>query len=244
MRERYPFKEDVCHPGKWITMEGGIQYLRELAVWEMVYYDPDNVQLPTDPDEVQCTQPMWQRFVQSAPPVYAKSLAVLAWKDEEAPTAKEVAGQLQQYEENLSSSLQACVSAVERLSKKSENLFEKLSWEVWQLKEDMPNSLLVWTSISTIRSKCSSAQERGYRGYTPRGTLWFYLRDHEENMRKLDGKPTSTLEARVCELQGKTITKGDSSRKIAVPVSSGQFPDKVEGLILLLILRKELLICI
>ncbi|GAB0206468.1 ubiquitin carboxyl-terminal hydrolase 4 [Grus japonensis] len=57
MKERYPFSEDVCCPGKWTTMERGIQYLRELAVWEMVYYDLDNAQLPTDPDKVQCTQP-------------------------------------------------------------------------------------------------------------------------------------------------------------------------------------------
>ncbi|GAB0205214.1 hypothetical protein GRJ2_002987000 [Grus japonensis] len=56
VRERYPFSEDVvCRPGKWTTMERGIQYLRELAVREMVYYDPDNAQLPTDPDEGQCT---------------------------------------------------------------------------------------------------------------------------------------------------------------------------------------------
>ncbi|GAB0209819.1 hypothetical protein GRJ2_003447600 [Grus japonensis] len=41
VRERYPFSEDViCRPGKWTTMERGIQYLRELAVREMVYYDP------------------------------------------------------------------------------------------------------------------------------------------------------------------------------------------------------------
>ncbi|GAB0207938.1 hypothetical protein GRJ2_003259500 [Grus japonensis] len=44
VKERYPFSEDVeCRPGKWTTMERGIQYLKELAVWEMVYYDPDNV---------------------------------------------------------------------------------------------------------------------------------------------------------------------------------------------------------
>ncbi|XP_054671499.1 TPR and ankyrin repeat-containing protein 1 isoform X2 [Grus americana] len=68
VRERYPFSEDVvCRPGKWTTMERGIQYLRELAVREMVYYDPDNAQLPTDPDEVQCTRPMWRKFVRSAP---------------------------------------------------------------------------------------------------------------------------------------------------------------------------------
>ncbi|GAB0203397.1 hypothetical protein GRJ2_002805300 [Grus japonensis] len=56
VKERYPFSKDiVCRPGKWTTMGRGIQYLRELTMREMVYYDPDNAQLPTDPDEVQCT---------------------------------------------------------------------------------------------------------------------------------------------------------------------------------------------
>jgi len=41
-------------------------------------------------------------------------------------------------------------------------------------------------------------------------------------MRKWDGKPTSSLEAQVRELRGKTITKGDSVRKNAAPVSSSQ----------------------
>ena len=41
-------------------------------------------------------------------------------------------------------------------------------------------------------------------------------------MSKWDGKPTSTLEARVGELGGKTITKGDSVMKNATPVSSSQ----------------------
>ncbi|KAK4823260.1 hypothetical protein QYF61_000227 [Mycteria americana] len=101
---------------------------------------------------------------------------------------------------------------------------EKLSQKVQQLKEERSYSPPVQISISAIRSQCSSAQERGYRGYTPRGTLWFYLHGHGEDMRKWDGKPTSTLEEWVCELQGKTITKGVSSRKIAAPVFSGQFP--------------------
>jgi len=88
----------------------------------------------------------------------------------------------------------------------------------------MSNSLPVWTSISGIRSLCSSAQGRGYRGYTPHGILWFYLHDHGEDITKWDGKPTSNLEAGVHESQGKTMTNGGSSRKIAAPVSSGQFP--------------------
>jgi len=53
----------------------------------------------------------------------------------------------------------------------------------------------VWASVSAVRGKHSSAQEREYRGYTPRGTLWFYLCDHGEDMRKWNGKPTSNLEA-------------------------------------------------
>ena len=54
MRERYPFSDDfVCYPGKWTNMETGIQYLRELAVRELDYNEPDDDQLPTDPDEVQ-----------------------------------------------------------------------------------------------------------------------------------------------------------------------------------------------
>ncbi|XP_049649568.1 uncharacterized protein LOC126035258 isoform X3 [Accipiter gentilis] len=56
VKERYPFRDEVtCHQGKWTTMERGIQYLRELAVLEEIYNDPENAQSPTDPDEVQCT---------------------------------------------------------------------------------------------------------------------------------------------------------------------------------------------
>ena len=58
-------------------MERGIQYLRELAVRELVYYEPDNDQLPTDPDEVQCTTSTWRKFVRSAPFSYGNSLAVV-----------------------------------------------------------------------------------------------------------------------------------------------------------------------
>jgi len=45
-------------------------------------------------------------------------------------------------------------------------------------------------------------------------------------MRKWDGKPTSALESRVCELQGKRILKGDSVRKNVAPVSSSQLSRK------------------
>jgi len=41
-------------------------------------------------------------------------------------------------------------------------------------------------------------------------------------MRKWDGKPASILEAHVHMLKGKTVTKDDSSRKNATPVSNGE----------------------
>jgi len=162
MRERYPFSDDfVCYPGKWTNMERGIQYLRELAVWELVYNEPDDEQVPTDPDEVQCTASMWRKFVRSAPSSYADSLAVVNWKGKEAPIVDEMAVRLRQYEESLSSSV---VSAVEKLAR-----------EVQRIKENMSYSPPVRASVLAIRGKRFSAQEREYRGYTPRGTLWLYL---------------------------------------------------------------------
>ncbi|KAK4807032.1 hypothetical protein QYF61_000361 [Mycteria americana] len=118
MKERYPFKEDVIyHPGKWTTMERGIQYLRELAMLEVIYGDLDNEQLSKDPDEVRCTRPTWRKLVRSAPSSYANSLAILTWKDGEGPMVDEAASQLRQKEESSSSSL---ISAVEKLVQRLE----------------------------------------------------------------------------------------------------------------------------
>jgi len=130
-------------------MERGIQYLRELAVRELVYYEPDDEQVPTDPDELQCTASMWRMFVQSAPSSYANSLTVEDWKGEEASTVDEVAVRLRQYEESLSPSL---VSAAEKLLKR--------------LGKNMSYTQVVRASVSVIRGKRFSAQEREYRGYT------------------------------------------------------------------------------
>jgi len=106
VRESYHFSDDfVCCPGKWTNMESGIQYFRELAVQELVYCDTDDEQVPTDPDEVQCTESMWRKFVRRAPFSCANSLAIVDWKGKEATTVDEVAVRLRQYEESLSSSL-------------------------------------------------------------------------------------------------------------------------------------------
>lgn len=57
MRERYPFKEDLgFYPGKCITMEEGIEYLREMAMVGMVYgINLDDNTNSHDEDDRKCT---------------------------------------------------------------------------------------------------------------------------------------------------------------------------------------------
>jgi len=156
VRQRYPFSDDfVCYPGKWTNMERGIQYLRELTVRELVHYEPDDDQLPTDPDEVECTAPMWRKFARSAPSSYANSLAVVNWKGEEAPTVDEVAVRLRHYEDSLSSSL---VSAMEKLSQKFQRLEQSISYSP---PVSGPQSQLLGASVSLLRRGNTEATHNG-----------------------------------------------------------------------------------
>ncbi|KAK4819195.1 hypothetical protein QYF61_026811 [Mycteria americana] len=114
-------------------MEKGIQYLRESAVLEVIYGDLDDVRSPTDPDEVQCTRPMWRKLLWNAPPLCANSLAILTWKDGDGPTVNGAASNLREYEESISSSL---VPAVEKLSRKVQRLKEDMSYSPPLLKRE------------------------------------------------------------------------------------------------------------
>ena len=54
------------------------------------------------------------------------------------------------------------------------------------------------------------------RGYSPRTDLWFFLRDHGEDMGKWDGKPTSVLAARVRQLrEGNANRESYTKMKVA-----------------------------
>lgn len=58
----------------------------------------------------------------------------------------------------------------------------------------------------------------------PCATLWFYLCDCGEDMRKWYGAPTLVLEVCVHELWEKAVVKNGPSRKITAPVGVEQFP--------------------
>ncbi|XP_050770282.1 NADH dehydrogenase [ubiquinone] iron-sulfur protein 4, mitochondrial-like [Gymnogyps californianus] len=46
---------------KWTTIEGGIQYLRELAMLEVIYNNLDVDQASEDLDQIQCMRSMWRK---------------------------------------------------------------------------------------------------------------------------------------------------------------------------------------
>lgn len=78
-------------------MQGGIQFLKELAILEMIYYNLTNVQPPTDPDKAQFLWPTGQQFVCSTLSLHPNWLAATTWRDKEAPAMDQVAQHLQQY---------------------------------------------------------------------------------------------------------------------------------------------------
>ncbi|KAM6300477.1 E3 ubiquitin-protein ligase AMFR-like [Aegotheles albertisi] len=141
--------------------------------------------------------------------------------NDEAPTVSEMATKLRQYKERLSSQQRDLFLALEKLS----DVLDKLEKAFQQSQRFVVCSPPGWTNIPAIGSKRSPAQERRY---LPRWMLWFYLREHGEDMRKWHRKPTSILERRVRELQGRTTLNEGSSRRIADPVSSNRQRRRVE----------------
>uniref|UniRef100_A0A8C9G1N5 Uncharacterized protein n=1 Tax=Pavo cristatus TaxID=9049 RepID=A0A8C9G1N5_PAVCR len=69
VRQRYRYQGYVMpRPRPWFTLEEGIQYLRELAVVEMLYdesFNPDDPHAYDCPDSTQCTPLMWWHLATS-----------------------------------------------------------------------------------------------------------------------------------------------------------------------------------
>jgi len=103
---------------------------------------------------------------------YANTLAIMSWTDTKAPTIDELARQITEHEDNLASSMRACVLPVKKLTPKFSEQFRKNR-----------SSSRTPTKVSAIRSQLFSVQGRGYQWHTPCATLWFFLCDQGEDMR-------------------------------------------------------------
>lgn len=66
VRERYPCKDELLvHHKGWSDMAQGVWYVRELAVPEIIF--SDNEKFANNPESVQCTENMRQKFVWNVP---------------------------------------------------------------------------------------------------------------------------------------------------------------------------------
>ncbi|GAB0210142.1 hypothetical protein GRJ2_003480000 [Grus japonensis] len=74
-------KDYSRQPGKQTTTDEVIQYLRELAVLEVIYSDLDDDEVSKDPEDVLCTRAMCGNLIQSAPASYSNSLAAMYCPD-------------------------------------------------------------------------------------------------------------------------------------------------------------------
>ncbi|RMC10041.1 hypothetical protein DUI87_12838 [Hirundo rustica rustica] len=201
-------------------MEQGIRCLRELAVLEIIFSEDER--FPKSPDDVQCTSQMWLRFARLGPEMYSRYLATLQWREGEDKVGVLV-NKLRIYEDTVTAPFRTHVSSVEtRLAEQVRSLIEEGHQKLKkELKEEIYHISPEPTRVSAIRSRYPPARERAY---TPRGNLWSFLREHGEDMRNWDGKPTSSLAARVRELKRETPTTKSSFRANTAPVSKAQNP--------------------
>ncbi|RMC19764.1 hypothetical protein DUI87_03328 [Hirundo rustica rustica] len=169
---------------RWKTLEEGIQQLREVAVLVVLF--GRGGQHDNDPNKVRCTGQMLWNLATLGPSQYATFIATIH-PDNNRETVGSVANKLRNYESIISGPMQAQVSA----------LAKELREEMMEMREEMRRNSThvapVRVTGPRVRAQQPPARERGY---TPRADLWYFLRDHGEDMGRWDGKPTSALAAR------------------------------------------------
>ncbi|RMC20355.1 hypothetical protein DUI87_01204 [Hirundo rustica rustica] len=133
--------------------------------------------------------------------------------DNNRETVGSVANKHRNYESMISGPMQAQDSAV----------VKELREEIREVREEMRRNnsrvALVRVTGPRVRAQGPPARERGY---TPRADLWYFLRDHGEDMGRWDGKPTSALAARVRELKERNTNRGDATKMKVASASHDQ----------------------
>ncbi|RMB99856.1 hypothetical protein DUI87_23634 [Hirundo rustica rustica] len=191
------------HRMRWKTLEEGIQQLREVAVLEVLF--GRGGQHDNDPDKVRCTGQMWN-LATLGPSQYATFIATIP-PDNNRETVGSIANKLRNYESIISGPMHAQVSAVAKeLREKMEEVTEKMEE---MMRRNSSHVAPVQVTGPRVRAQQPPARERGY---TPRADLWYFLRDHGEDMGRWDGKPTSALAARVCELKERNTNQGGPTK--------------------------------
>ncbi|RMC09665.1 hypothetical protein DUI87_13451 [Hirundo rustica rustica] len=202
---------------RWKTLEEGIQQLREVAVLEVLF--GRGGQHDNDPDKVRCTGQMLWNLATLGPSQYAIYIATIH-PDNNRETVGSVANKLRNYESIICGPMQAQVSA---MAKELRERIEEVTEEIREVREEMRRNSShvapVRVTGPRVRAQQPAARERGY---TPRADLWYFLRDHGEDMGRWDGKPTSALAARVRELKERNTNRGGSTKMKVASTSHDQ----------------------
>ncbi|RMC11862.1 hypothetical protein DUI87_11988 [Hirundo rustica rustica] len=210
VRERFVHRDRMQehqHRMRWKTLEEGIQQLREVAVLEVLF--GRGGQHDNDPDKVRCTGQMLWNLAALGPSQYATYIATIN-PDNNRETVGSVANKLRNYESMISGPVQAQVSAV------AKELREEIREE---MRRNSSHVAPVRVTGPRVRAQRPPAREKGY---TPRADLWFFLRDHGEDMGRWDGKPTSALAAWVRELKVRNTNRGGSTKMKVASTSHDQ----------------------
>uniref|UniRef100_A0A8V0XAP5 RING-type E3 ubiquitin transferase n=1 Tax=Gallus gallus TaxID=9031 RepID=A0A8V0XAP5_CHICK len=222
VRQRYRNRKYVTpRASPWFTLDEGIQRLRQLAVVEMLYadsFDPDDPRADDCPDTTKCTPQMWWQLAVSAPSDLVATMTAVQCMYHNPASVMMLTCALQDYDRNVASIQRRCVTLLEELARE----VQKLSREVEQCKKaklcssSSPSNELVVRDGGQDGRPSSPALALVKDGCVPRLTFWFYLRDHGEDMRRWDGKPTSALQRRVEELLRRPgPSRGSSRRRFA-----------------------------
>ncbi|RMC03720.1 hypothetical protein DUI87_19712 [Hirundo rustica rustica] len=201
VRERFVHRDRMQehhHRMRWKTLEEGIQQLREVAVLEVLF--GRGGQHDNDPDKVKCTGQMLWNLATLGPSQYATYIATIH-PDTNRETVSSVANKLRNYESIIGGPMQAQVSAV---AKELRERMEEVTEEIREVREEMRRNSShvapVRVTGPRVRAEQPPARERGY---TPRADLWYFLRDHGEDMgspiwpvRKPDGEWRLTVDYR------------------------------------------------
>ncbi|XP_005042583.1 PREDICTED: uncharacterized protein LOC101816049 [Ficedula albicollis] len=205
VRERFVYRERMPEHHRrrpWKTLEEGIQQLREVAVLEVLF--GRDGQHDNDPDKVRCTGQMLWNLATLGPSQYTAFIAMINADNKE--TVGSVTSQLRNFESMMEAYVSAVVKELEQLKEKIREMRE-------EIRRNISHMARMQVTGPKVRAQSPPSRERGY---TPRADLWFFLRDHGEDMRRWDGKPTYVLAARVRQLREGSTNQGSSAKvKIA-----------------------------
>ena len=133
-----------------------------------------------------------------------------------------VANKLRDFHSMMNGAMQAQVSSmVQEMREIREEMKEVrgMRGDISEMREEIRKIKAARASYPKVTAQRPPASERGY---SPRADLWFFLRDHGEDMGKWDGKPTSVLAARVHQLREGNANRGSYTKEKVASTSHDQ----------------------